>query len=298
MFGLVIPRLPVQLATVALIVSFFYVAESGADTFKCIDSRGRVSYTDVPCPSDTRIEKRIGDLNPTTRVAPPAAPSDPDKSDRYMSRFTSPSSPAITAGDRLRQSENSEAREGSDLERMEQEEILREIAHHARQESEARARAIAEQATHNFRNEMLRSSIKTKNSTYFGALLLGTIGFLIYLIKRHNNKAKTMEANQKYGVVTMVISFLLVLLALVISDGWIPQFDYVENLMNFLRIQLFEINNEYGGSFCLVDVRTKYVALAFLCLGAYGFTTYIGITPAFKPWTVNWLKGSAQANRE
>jgi len=108
-----------------------------------------------------------------------------------------------------------------------------------------------------------------------------------------------MDDNQKYGVVTVIISFLLILLALMISEGWQPRFDFLENLMNLQKIKLFgymtvnpaAYNSTYG-TFTpesheyvyLIDISTKYVVLLFLSTAAYGLTTYLGITPAFTPW--------------
>ena len=94
-----------------------------------------------------------------------------------------------------------------------------------------------------------------------------------------------MSENQKYGILTMISSFLLVLLALVLSEGWVPQADYLYNILNLLDIRLFLIGEpDQRESFYLIDVPTKYIMLAFLSLGAYGFTTYLEITPALRPW--------------
>jgi len=296
MFNLLIFRFPVELLTALLMMCVVCVADSSADTLKCVDSKGKISYTNAHCPGDTRIEKRISDSNATASVSPRPVPLDTDKSDRYMPRFTSPSSRAITSTDQLRQTEVTETHEARESERIEQEESLREIVEQAREDAGLRAREIAEQAADDLRNEMLRSSIRTKNGMYLSVLLLGIIGFDIYLIARHN-KEKSMDENEKYGVVAMIISFFLILLALMISNGWTPQLDYVENLMNFLTIELIFINNEYGGGSYLISVKTKYVVLSFLSLSAYGFTTYLGITPIFKPWTLDWLKGQGLRTR-
>ncbi|MFY9328570.1 MAG: hypothetical protein WAO76_11210, partial [Georgfuchsia sp.] len=90
-------------------------------------------------------------------------------------------------------------------------------------------------------------------------------------------------------IVTVISSFLLVLLVLMISDNWMPQLDYLENLMNTLRIQLIEIkteNREFVVTeyWYLIDVQSKYVVLLLLTTAAYGLTTYLGITPAIRPW--------------
>jgi len=101
-----------------------------------------------------------------------------------------------------------------------------------------------------------------------------------------------MDENQKYGVVTMLVSLFFILLALMISNSWSPELGALDNLMNSLRIQLFLqrtisytfIDELHLLDIYLIDVPTKYVVLAFMSTAAYGLTTYLGITPAFKPW--------------
>lgn len=107
-----------------------------------------------------------------------------------------------------------------------------------------------------------------------------------------------MDENQKYGVVTMIISLLFILLALMISNSWSPQLGLLDNLMNSLRIQLFlEETLRYTMfdelhllDIYLIDVPTKYVILTFMSTAAYGLTTYLSITPAFKPWKKSAVK--------
>lgn len=98
-----------------------------------------------------------------------------------------------------------------------------------------------------------------------------------------------MDENQKYGVVTMVVSFLLMLLALMLSEGWSQQMGFLENLMYVMRIQLFSYETgevSYGANLeeYHIDISTKYVELILLSTFAYGFTTYLGITQAYAPW--------------
>lgn len=109
-----------------------------------------------------------------------------------------------------------------------------------------------------------------------------------------------MDENQKYGIAVIVISFLLLIFALVISDGWVRQLDFLGNLIQFLRIHLISIETECTSTvsptvkyfltgpcvdyYYLIDIPTKYVVLAFMSAAAYGLTTYLNITPAFMPW--------------
>ncbi len=190
---------------------------------------------------------------------------------------------------RLEQAEFERQLESADRERA-----ASEAADEARQEAEERAREAAEQAeqdVEDVRNEMIRSAVRTKNNFYLIVLLLLMGVFVTHIVKKFN-KEKSMDENQKYGVVTMISSFLLTLLALMISEGWEPRMDYLENLMNSLRIELIEIENKnYKPAdllsypyYHLIYWPSKYVVLALLAVGAYGLTTYLGITPAFRPW--------------
>lgn len=180
------------------------------------------------------------------------------------------------------------------LEVVDRERAAREAADEVRREAEERAREAAEQAEQaaaDVRNEIIRSSVRTRNSFYLGGLLLLIGAFVIYTSKRVNGGG-SMDEDQKYGVVTMISSFLLVLLVLMISEGWNPQMDYLENLLNSLHIELIQLENaDYDpGKFYsspyyhLIYWPSKYVVLVFITLGAYGLTTYLGISGALRPW--------------
>jgi len=185
-----------------------------------------------------------------------------------------------------------------EIEKEERENAAKEAEELARQEAEDRVREAtekAEQAAEDLRYEMLRSSIRTKNNIYLGVLLLAIGGFVIYFITR-NNKEKPMDENQKYGVVTMIVSFLLILLALMMSIGWLPNMDYLENIMNNLEIYLFHVlpRTDFVGTThydeALINIPTKYAVLILLSTAAYGLTTYLGITQAFTPWKKSTVK--------
>lgn len=175
-----------------------------------------------------------------------------------------------------------------EIEKEEQEETARD-AEVARQEAEEMAQESiekAEQAAEELRDEMIRSAVRTKNNFYFGGLLLVIGGFFTYFITK-TKREKIMDDKQKYGVVIMIVSFLLILLVVMISDGWSRNLDYLENFMNLLRIRFFYKETHIGiisYDVYLIDVSTKYVVLTFMSTAAYGLTTYLGITPAFKPW--------------
>lgn len=97
-----------------------------------------------------------------------------------------------------------------------------------------------------------------------------------------------MNESQKYGVSIIIISLLLILLSFVLSDGWEPRLGFVDNLMTRLNVQLILKETTGEGIFkydvYLIDVYTKYFVLAFVGSASYGLTTYLGISPAFRPW--------------
>lgn len=180
------------------------------------------------------------------------------------------------------------------LEAIDRERAAREAADEAKREAEERAREAAEQAEQaaaDLRNAMIRSSVRTRNGFYLGGLLFLMASFVIYTTKKVKGGG-LMDDDQKYGVVAMISAFLLILLVLMISEGWNPQMDYLENLLNSLHIELIELQNEHyrPGEFFsspyyhLIYWPSKYVVLALLTVGAYGLTTYLGITGALRPW--------------
>ena len=90
-----------------------------------------------------------------------------------------------------------------------------------------------------------------------------------------------MKHEEKFGVALMVVALLLALLALSISENWAPRLDALQNLMLTLKIRLLpESDDPYA--LAMIDVYTKHVLLGLVAVAAYGFTTYLGITPAWK----------------
>ena len=79
----------------------------------------------------------------------------------------------------------------------------------------------------------------------------------------------------------MVGSFLLALLALSISENWQPHLDAIQNLMSALTITLIP-QEMLGYAYMPLTVHTKHALLAIIAIGAYGFTTYLCITPTWK----------------
>lgn len=89
-----------------------------------------------------------------------------------------------------------------------------------------------------------------------------------------------MQENEKFGLATVIVSFLLALLSLMMSANWAYNLDFLSNLMITLQIQLF--SDENISSKFLIDFPTKYFVLVCISSAAYGATTYLGITPS--PW--------------
>ncbi len=133
----------------------------------------------------------------------------------------------------------------------------------AREQAEAAQKA--EDAAESLRAEMTRSSVRNANSVYLGVLVVLTVGFVAYLIGQ-SKKEGEMRPNQKFGIAMIVGSGLFAFLAVVLSEGWVYQFDFIQNLMSALRIKFFA--DEGGFNAYLVDVPTKYVVLVCISLAA------------------------------
>ena len=186
---------------------------------------------------------------------------------------------------RMQQSEAETARRYSEIERLRMLNESQEAANRAREAVEraaaeqAEAAKKAEKAAEELRQEIALAAVRTKNNIYLGCLLLFTGGFVAYVIRK-SKKEKVMQESEKFGVVMIVVSALVMLLAVMISDNWIYQFDFLNNLMSTLQIRLFADEDKYNAYH--IDVPTKYVVLACICVAAYGFMAYVGIAPAPK----------------
>lgn len=142
----------------------------------------------------------------------------------------------------------------------------------------------AENVADELRDEMEQAAVRTQNNIYLGVLLIFTAGFVTYVIRK-SNKEEIMRGNQKFGVAVIMGSILLIIMAIMISGGWDYRHDFLQNLMTSLRIKLFaegECPSWALDCSYAVDFPTKYAVLACLCSAAYGFTTYLGITPVPK----------------
>jgi hypothetical protein len=134
------------------------------------------------------------------------------------------------------------------------------------------------------------ASARSADMIYLSVAVVLPLAFGFLIARRAKAKGGTMKHEEKFGVLLMIGALLLGLLALSISENWAPRFDALQNLMLTLKIRLFpESSSSYSPA--MIDIYTKYVLLGLVAVAAYGFTTYLGITPA-------WKKNAAAANAE
>lgn len=200
----------------------------------------------------------------------------------------------IRLNDIQQQLENAEF--NRELDKSENEDNVKALKEQANLEIEVakelvkQANEKAESATHDLQMEILRSNVKANNSLYFGVLLLAFFVFVAYIIKSYH-KTQPYTQNQKYGVLTMILSISLIIYVFMISETyqghWDLRLDFIENLM-IGRIELFETRTKYSEilkrdySVYLIDFESKNVVLSLLFIFFYGLTTYSHITPAIK----------------
>jgi hypothetical protein len=141
----------------------------------------------------------------------------------------------------------------------------------------------AEEAATEVRSQLEQAEVRHKNQIFLGVAILSIAGFL-WTVVRKSRRGGPMRYYEKFGIVVVIVCGLLILFVLMISQPWVERLDVIQNMMTILSIQLFpdvEGCQGYGCTFT-VDFPTKYAVLSLLTLAAYGFTTYLGITPALK----------------
>ena len=155
-----------------------------------------------------------------------------------------------------------------------------EAAKVAQEQEEATKRA--EEAADEVRSQLEQAEVRHKNQLFFGVVALIITSFLWAVVKK-SRKGEIMKYNEKFGVVVVMVCGLLILFALMISKPWVERFDFIQNLMTALQIQLFpDVEGCTYSCNYTVDFPTKYAILSFLALAVYGFITYLGITPPIK----------------
>ena len=194
---------------------------------------------------------------------------------------------AQTARMRAEQAESDRMQAESDrmIDRIMSERAAQEAADIAEQAAAEQAESAkkAEEAAEELRDEMDQAAVRTKNNIYLGALIFITAGLVTYIIRK-SKKEEIMHECQKFGIATIIGSILVIVIAVMISDGWVFRVDFLQNIMSLLRIQFFEgdYNSTTNLRYYYVDIPTKYVVLVCICVAAYGLTTYLGITPVPK----------------
>lgn len=93
-----------------------------------------------------------------------------------------------------------------------------------------------------------------------------------------------VNENKKAGSSIMISSFLAIIAAVFMSDGWIDQGTVFYNLLVSMRIQFFGDDNPMCLQFkseCnyIIDIPTKYIILILLAMAAYGLLVYLEIAP-------------------
>lgn len=129
------------------------------------------------------------------------------------------------------------------------------------------------------REEAARSSARSANTVYLCLAIAFPLALGLLVARKAKTGQENMKYEEKFGILLMIAALLLGLLAFSISDNWASNLDAMQNLMLTLKIRIFP-ENESPDSDAIIDVYTKHVLLLLATIGAYGFTTYLGITPA------------------
>jgi len=149
---------------------------------------------------------------------------------------------------------------------------------------EAGQKAAADRANEisDLQDEFRRVSVSNTNNLYGLFASIGLLG-LGYLLRKKMKSQEELNFQQKFGVLVMVASVIVFVFLIVISSGWRPSFDFVQNLMR-IRIMFWEVV-EQGAYFNTttygIDFPTKYLLMLVFIAFAYGFTTFLGITRAW-----------------
>jgi hypothetical protein len=151
--------------------------------------------------------------------------------------------------------------------------------------AEYQAQKAAEEAAAQAEAERVETaaiaSAHSANLLYLGVAVALPAAFGFLIARRAKAKGGNMKHEEKFGVLLMIGALLMALLALSISENWVPRYDALQNLMLTLKIRLFP-DGELSYSTAMIDIYTKHVLLGLVTVAAYGFTTYLGITPAWK----------------
>lgn len=148
-------------------------------------------------------------------------------------------------------------------------------------QAEKTAKEAADKAAANQKEETDRAAARSADSIYLSVAIALPLAFGFLIARRAKTNGGNMKHGEKIGILLMISALLLGLLVIVISDNWTPRLDALQNLMMSLRIRLIP-ESESPYSEAMIDIYTKYVLLGLTALAAYGFTTYLGITPTWR----------------
>lgn len=147
--------------------------------------------------------------------------------------------------------------------------VFREMNEEKAKDEEAAAVTTAE-----LRQQALRTA-QERNGYFMAAAfagLIAAVGFVAISKKRSN----PMSYDEKFGLLVVMGAFLLALLAMLVSDGWVSHLDVLNNLMLTMRLRFIESDTP---STYLIDIPTKYCVLVSAFLAAYGIAVYAGLLP-------------------
>jgi len=158
------------------------------------------------------------------------------------------------------------------------------------------AEDAAAQAAADRDEEVARAAVRQADTVYLGltSTLPLLVGFLI--ARRARASGGLMKYEEKFGVMLMICALLLGMLAISISENWALRLDAMQNMMVQLKIRILPENDSPFAP-AMVDVHTKHVLLALIAVAAYGFTTYLGITPAWKKRLIKPSQSSESAGQ-
>lgn len=149
----------------------------------------------------------------------------------------------------------------------------------ARNNAEIEAERKARKTADAIQEDNLIAEVKSADFAYLCIAIALPMFFGFYLANKVK-KGVMMKYEEKFGILLMIGATLAGLVAIGISDGWLPSMDALQNIMLALRFRLLAESDSIYSS-AAIDLPTKYVLLLLISVGAYGFTTYMGITP---PW--------------
>lgn len=150
--------------------------------------------------------------------------------------------------------------------------------HQAKKEADE---ALATAAAATREEERTLDAVKSADAIYLSLAVALPIALGFLIVNKARAAGGRMKYEEKFGVILMIGSLLLGLLALAISENWDPRWDAIQNLMLALKIRIAPESSSFNSP-AMIDVYTKHVLLGIVCIGAYGFTTYLDITPAWK----------------